>query len=541
MLKTTPALLVISTFIALLIPSCKGESQNRIANKATNVKQSQLAGSWYPASKDELTKMLDSYLKEANPPSFENKEIVGIISPHAGYVYSGKGAAFAYKAISDRKIDRVIILAPSHHSAFRGFSTPDYTHYETPLGLVEIDKPIVDELKKEKLHIENPGAHIPEHSIEIQLPFLQISLKNFKVVPILIGEMTQEDYESLGKILRKYVGSGTIFVVSSDFTHYGDNFDYHPFKFKKAPSANEVKDVLKRLDGGAIDEILKLSFKGFRDYVTKSEITICGRNPIALFLKILEGEEGVTPSLLKYYTSIDSTGDYSSSVSYTSMIFTREKKGKSASQIENLKSKNGEVALMITKETYNLSGEEKNVLLRIARDTLNSYLSKKEYPDKKKYNITANLEAKRGVFVTLTEKGDLRGCIGYIEGIKPVYQAVMENAVNAALEDPRFPSVTLEEIPKIDIEISVMTPLTPVEKIDEIEIGKHGLVIAKGWNRGLLLPQVATEWKMDRNAFLEAVSNKAGLPRDAWKDKNSKLEKFSAIVFNEKEVKKNEK
>jgi len=532
MLSVKKPLTILALTAFLFFPSCKSQSENKVPTMQKNIKKSQLAGSWYPASKDELTKMLDGFLKEANPPSFEGKEIAGIISPHAGYLYSGLGAAFSYKTLQGKNIDRVFILAPSHHAAFRGFSTPDYTYYETPLGEVEIDTETVKSLKGDKLHVINPAAHEPEHSIEIQLPFLQMVLKNFKVVPILMGEMREDNYIYLANLLKNYRKAGTVFVVSSDFTHYGERFDYLPFKFKMAPTKEVIKDALKRLDGGAIDEILKLNSKSFLDYASKTGITICGKNPIALLLKILEGDKEIKPALLKHYTSIDTTGDFASSVSYASMVFYKDSAVK-----EKIKPTTEDKKIMPKGEEYNLTAEEKKTLLTIARDTINSYLSKNKYPDKGKYSLTSNLEAKRGVFVTLTKGGNLRGCIGYIEGIKPVYEAVMENAVNAALEDPRFSNVTLDEIPKLDIEISVMTPLTPVEKLEEIEVGKHGLVIAKGWAKGLLLPQVATEWNWNREQFLEGVSNKAGLPRDAYKDKDTKLWKFSAIVFGEKEKK----
>lgn len=509
--------------LLLFFPSCKSQSKGL---EGKNIKRSKLAGSWYPAGGSELRKEIEGFLKTSS--SLETENILAMISPHAGYVYSGQAAAYGYKALKGKDYKRIFIFAPSHYAPMHGFSVSDYDGYETPLGIVNIDRDVVNELKKNTLFVNAPKIHEPEHAIEIQLPFLQSVLKDFKVVPVLFGELYEKDYDSLAGFFRKYVGGENLFVVSSDFTHYGQRFDYEPFKFKGEPTKEIVKDELKKLDSGAVAEIERMNFRGFTDYTQKTGITICGRVPIALLLKIFEGIKGIRPKLLDYYTSIDSTGDHSSSVSYVSMVFLG---GPGPT-------KKGESEIMPKTEEYKLSGEEKRTLLEISRDTLKMYLSQERYPTKEKYKITPNLEAKRGVFVTLTENGDLRGCIGYIEGIKPVYQAVMENTVNAALEDPRFPSVTKDEVGKIDIEISVMTPLAKVEKIEEIEVGKHGLVISRGWNRGLLLPQVATEWHWDRNQFLEAVSNKAGLDKSAWKDKASQIYKFSAIVFNEKELKK---
>lgn len=180
-----------------------------------------------------------------------------------------------------------------------------------------------------------------------------------------------------------------------------------------------------------------------------------------------------------------------------------------------------------------LTREEEKTLLNIARTTLERYIKTKTMPDSKEYDITVHLEEERGVFVTLTKNGDLRGCIGYIEGRGPLYRAVMENAINAACHDPRFPPVSSEELQSINIEISVMSPLKKIEGFEEIIVGKHGLIIQKGYRRGVLLPQVATEYGWDRNTFLEHVSLKAGLNNNAWKDKEAIIYIFSAQIFHE--------
>jgi MEMO1 family protein len=511
-----PFVFIVPLFLSLAY--CKSGLKAEQDDK--NTKKSHLAGSWYPGDKDELSKMLDKFLSAADLKPYEDQDVLACIAPHAGYVYSGQGAAYCYKALKNQKIDTIFILAPSHYAGFKGFSVPDFTKYSTPLGTIEVDRSIVDELKKNKLSNNLPEAHNKEHAVEIQIPFIQKVASNAKIVPVIVGDLAGGDFDLLAPLFAKYLNPGTVFLVSSDFTHYGPQYGYQPFHFKSAPSNGAVKEALARLDRGAIDEIQKMNFAGFYEYTERTRSTICGRNPILLLLKILANQKNLKSDLLKYYTSAELTGDYSNSVSYAAIAFLRP---------------GGESKTMSKETEYILSDDEKKTLLSVARDTLNLYLAQKKYPDKGKYKITPNLEAKRGVFVTLTKSGDLRGCIGYIEGIKPVWQAVMENATNAALEDPRFPTVTIDEIPNLEIEISVMTPLLTIKDTNEIEIGRDGLVLSRGWNKGLLLPQVATEWNMDRTAFLEAVSNKAGLPRDAWKAKDTKIEKFSAIVFGEKE------
>ena len=184
-----------------------------------------------------------------------------------------------------------------------------------------------------------------------------------------------------------------------------------------------------------------------------------------------------------------------------------------------------------------LSPEEQTTLLRLSRLSLEKWIREKKYPSDKEiesFDLTPNFEKKTGVFVSLHKLGELRGCIGYVSGTATILRSVIENTVNASSKDPRFPPVTEDELEMVDIEISVMTPLTEVEDIESIEVGKDGLVIEKGFHRGLLLPQVATEWGWDKYEFLEQACRKAGLTMDAYEKKDTKILRFQAQVFSEK-------
>ena len=183
---------------------------------------------------------------------------------------------------------------------------------------------------------------------------------------------------------------------------------------------------------------------------------------------------------------------------------------------------------------FSLSGQEKQFLLQLARETIITFLTSGK--KKKEEYFSENLKTPAGVFVTLHEKGDLRGCIGYVEGVKPLQDAVIDNAISAAFSDPRFMPVGTDEVEQLDIEISVLTPLELVENVEDIQIGKDGLLMKQGYNQGLLLPQVATEQKWDRETFLRHTCLKAGLPTNAWKDNETVIYKFSAIIFGEKEL-----
>ena len=178
-----------------------------------------------------------------------------------------------------------------------------------------------------------------------------------------------------------------------------------------------------------------------------------------------------------------------------------------------------------------LTKQDKDLLLRIARESIESEFAGGEMP---RFKIESSaLEKKMGAFVTLKKQGRLRGCIGLIEGKKPLYETVEEMAQTAAFKDPRFRPVKEDEFKELDIEISALTPLRQIEDVNEIEVGRHGIYIVKGFHSGLLLPQVATEYNWDRNTFLRETCAKAGLPPNAWKDGDAKIFIFSASVFGE--------
>lgn len=186
------------------------------------------------------------------------------------------------------------------------------------------------------------------------------------------------------------------------------------------------------------------------------------------------------------------------------------------------------------KEDY-ISTDEKKTLLKLARKAIVEHFEKAGDVDTESleegHKITARLKEKLGVFVTLHKNKQLRGCIGYIRGTMPLYQAVIENALNASFRDPRFEPLTEDELESVEIEISVLTPMERIEAIEDIEIGKHGLYLKSGYNSGLLLPQVAVEWGWNSHQFLEQTSIKAGMEKNAWK--NSEIYTFTAQIFDE--------
>jgi hypothetical protein len=529
----------------VLVPVVACSRLSTYGQEARRVRPPARAGQWYEATASALTKQVDGYLEKATVATTSG-HLLALIEPHAGYTYSGQTAAFGYRLLRGLSVSRVILLGVPHFAPVRGCALPNYTHFQTPLGEVPLDREACDKLLASPPFAEFTRAHDPEHSLEAQLPFLQRTLTDFRIVPILVGELSDADRAKAAEALRALVDEKTLIVVSSDFTHYGANFGYVPFR-------TQVKENLDKLDHGAVKQIEALDARGFLDYVNQTGATICGRSAIALLLEILKPLGDVTATELTYTTSGALTGDWSTSVSYCTIAFARgaaAPASKPVSKAEETPPAAKATTMVVdgmpapaikpaekpplTGPSF-LSEEEQQVCLRLARQSLEQYLKTRQVLKVDDSKFSANLQAKHGCFVTLKKQGDLRGCIGRIVGDMPLCDTVVEYAVHAAVDDPRFPAVSLKELADLDIEISVMTPLERVTDLKDIQVGRDGLLIKMGFNQGLLLPQVATEYGWDRDTFLAHTCLKAGLPPDAYKSPRAEILRFSAQVFGEKE------
>ncbi len=497
------------------------------ANVSTaKVKRSALAGRWYPSGSIELAGQIDALLMGAGDSGgCADPRIV--ILPHAGYRYSGKTASFGYRHIGKSAHegtgpDLVVILGPSHYSAFRGCVLSDVDFFETPLGRVRVERVIARKLLKHALFKSDPAAFEPEHSIEIHLPFLQRIFrekmnKGTRVLPVLVGEVDDNEAGRIAGILAAAVaGTRTIFIVSSDFTHYGPNFGYEPFG---RAEGHDTAALVQKLDSGAIDLILKKDGAGFAAYVERTGATICGRNPIRIALAL--PLSGTHAEKIMYDTSAAVTGDYVNSVSYASLLICGRLPGAEGGD----------------KEENGLTRDVRKFLLRTARRNIASWLESGRGARVAPGTILAECRLNRGAFVTLKKGGSLRGCVGYIAATKPLIDTVLDNSYNAAFRDPRFDPLMKDEIGSITIEISVLTEPVPVLSVRDIRTGRDGLIVERGTNRGLLLPQVATEQGWDVMTFVRQTCTKAGLPSGAWNDGVTKIYRFQAIVFSEEDVK----
>ncbi len=457
-----------------------------------SVRKPAVAGAFYPGTPGELRKVVSDMLAAAKPPKV-NGRIVGLIAPHAGYIYSGEVAAHAYKLIEGRRFDAVIVIAPSHHVAFRGCSIYDGRAYETPLGLAEIDTALAGKLLRDyDFIISYPPAHQSEHSLEVQVPFLQAAVPGLRLVPIIMGDQSLAACERLaGAIAESVKGMNVLVVASSDLSHF------HTY------------DRAVELDNIVVDRVRDFDPEGLAHDLASGKCEACGGGPMitAMLAGKLMGADSA--EILKYANSGDTSGDRSRVVGYlAAAIYDREDVG----------------------VNLGLGEEEKVDLLRIARASIEAAVRGEPVPEFEA--LTPLMGEKRGAFVTLTEEGRLRGCIGHIRGIEPLYITVSSMAVAAALEDPRFDRVAPAELDDLEIEISVLTPFEKIKDPSEIVVGTHGLYIEKGYNHGLLLPQVAADYGWDRYEFLDQTCRKAGLPAGAWKE-GATIYIFSAQIFSE--------
>lgn len=501
-----------------------------------------VAGLFYPKDANVLAQTLDRLLADA--PARDLPHIRGLICPHAGYEFSGPVAAHSYKALLGRKYDTVIILAPSHYAAFQGASVPATDAYETPLGKVPIS-PKAKQLATKKPFVLEPkcivhrptwaymaskpppgiGEDTPdtwEHSVEVQIPFLQKVITNFSILPIVFGDV---DPEQVATALVELIDESTIVIASTDLSHY------MPYE-----RANEI-------DRQTINWICALDIKSLA--APSARDTACGRGPV-LTLMHLARLKGWKPHLLDYRNSGDTSGDKSHGVvGYTAIAFCTAPDPAQNTQSTtadannpNATAQKADPANRALPEEF--SPEEKAFLLKLARKTITNVTKGEGLPKVDPAEVPPSVKVAKGCFVTLTKHGQLRGCIGNILPAGPLYQAVIENARSAALHDFRFPPVRPDELNEINIEISVLTepvPLqfnSPEELLAKLQPGKDGVVLEIGERKATFLPQV---WQQlpDKVEFLNHLAMKAGANPSDWRGKNVKVSIYHVVAFHEHE------
>ncbi len=479
---------------------------------ATTMRPPAVAGTFYPADSAELRAMIKRDLADVTDLPEIDGQIIALIVPHAGLVYSGKVAAYAYKLLEGSGIDKAIICGPSHHYAFNGLSVyGPRIDWRTPLGIVSCpDKLCMQMINYDKRIDYIREAHAEEHCIEVQLPFLQTVLDSFQLVPVVMGRQDDATIKLLANALKAVdFDDRTIMIASSDWQHYRPASVGYP------------------MDSTGMACLADLDPVRLEKYLESGKVEMCGGGPAVSVMEAAIARGANKVKILKYGDSGDLDGNKSRVVGYVAaVIYKSSDKSNKSKDPDNTKI--GEKKELPKK--FELTSADKKKLLYIARSTLESYLDNGRVPD---YEVSDNLKKFGAAFVTLEEHGQLRGCIGHTTAVDPLYKTVSSCAIQAAVSDPRFQPVKPDELKNIHIEISVLTPMQIVDSLDEIEVGRDGLMIFKGNNRGLLLPQVAVDYGWDRTQFLEQTCAKAGLPSQAYKSPDAVIYKFQAVIFDE--------
>ncbi|AXA36155.1 hypothetical protein BRCON_1378 [Candidatus Sumerlaea chitinivorans] len=510
------------------------------------VRRPAVAGAFYPAEASKLREGVNGLLSAAACPQVPGK-IRGLIVPHAGYEYSGPVAAVAYKALigQTRATDagsshqRVIILAPSHYADFNGVAvTP--AHYRTPLGIVNLD-PLVHELATQSpftfrpkalveappwasrtgLSSQDPRPDTYEHSLEVQLPFLQAGLGEFRLVPLVCGRV---DPKVVADVLAKRIGPQDVVIASSDLSHY------HPY------------ETARSLDLECVRRIRELDIRGMQQQEA------CGKTPI-LVLMHLARQFDWEPILLSYQNSGDTSGRKEGGVvGYAAIAFCerstarssdpKAKKGGGGDGVNPLPNEDRSTTNPTDGTTQPLTVEEGRLLVQLARRTVEEVVRFGRLPVVRPEEFPKKFHDPKGCFVTLTKHGQLRGCIGQIFPREPLYQAVMSSARSAALEDPRFSPVRPAELSELEIEVSVLTvpkPLafsSPEDLLAKLQPHRDGVVLKIGPYMATFLPQV---WEQlpRKEDFLSHLSRKAGCAADAWRGPNVEVQIYHVQAFEE--------
>ena len=515
-LKILLFFIVVALFVGFLFFLTKEDNKKQsasILNKAftekkedISVRKPKMAGQFYSANEKKLGLQIDNFIQKADSSDL-NRKIKGLILPHAGYVFSGQVAAYGVKSLKDQKIERVILIGSSHNVLFKKVAIDGNDKWQTPLGEVDVDTKTRNELvQRTDLFNINKEAHKQEHSLEVEIPFLQKAIQNdFKILPILTGyDLKEEDLNKISLILKDYLDDKTIIIASSDLSHY-PNYE----------NANKV-------DLETINSILTGKTENLENTIKKNKnapelaTRLCGKEAVKILMKTMDGVVNDI-KLLKYMNTGDvPIGDKSHVVGYSSIAFLSD-------ALKNKKEPKKEEKLNFS---INLNKEQEVTLLNIARESVESYIKEKNVPE---FKINDNLLKRNfGVFVTLKKEKKLRGCVGVFDSDVPLYKTVSGMAIKAAVKDRRFVPVKESELSDLDYEISILSPLKKIDDWQKIEPGKHGVKVVKGNNSGVFLPQVATENNWNLEKFMNTLcEQKAGINPDAWKEDDTDLYVFT--------------
>ncbi len=478
-------------------------------NKSTD-RQPVAAGRFYEADKETLTRDIEELFVDCKK-SPGTWKVRAIISPHAGYIFSGKIAASAISSVpKNADISNIFIIGSSHVMAFDGASVYYVGDYITPLGKAEVNMEIANKLRNDNRVFSFPvTSHLQEHSLEVQIPLIQYYFTKMpKIVPIIIGTNNASTIKQIADALKPYFTPQNLFLISSDFSHYPT------YKDAVYVDNNTAEGIVTGDPQAFLTAMKNNSSKNYPGLVT----SMCGWASGLTIMHLAENDKNLEFKRIDYCNSGDTQyGDKDQVVGYHAIaLIEKDQNEEQESSMEDL----------------SFTKSEKEQLFSIARNSIRTMLydNKRYQIDEKK--IPETLKKQYGAFVTLKIDGKLRGCIGRFLSTDPLYDVVQASALSSAFEDHRFYPLTKEEYEKVDVEITILGPMKKISNINEIKLGKHGIYIKKDFRAGTMLPQVAIENNWTVEQFLGYTSrDKAGLDWDGWK--NAELFIYEGMVIEE--------
>lgn len=480
-----------------------------ILTLAANATDPHPTNEWYPSNPKKLIKAITNMSLDAQKiyadPFINSSSVRAMIVPHAGIQYSGTVACAAYLKL-DPSTKRIIILAPDHHGLVSTIALPSTNNYAVPNGIITIDTSVIKGIVKQGIGTYADSVFKSEHSYKVQLPFIKYYCPNASIVPLIIGNISCNQAQKIAAALKKYINKNTVVIVSSDFVHYGQGYNFTPFIDHQQLRARD-------LNSQAVQCIEGKNCTTFNDFLHTTHATICGAHSILILLKLLEMQlfGPIEPRLIAYDTS--SKSDTDDFVSYIGMIFTTQER-------PNLPFD----AL--------LTNQEKQGLITQASDTL-THMFEQSFDATLYYPlISYGVKQSTGAFATLYgPQKALRGCIGHITTHEPLYKTVAAVTQDAAQSDSRFKPLTKHELQTTTVHLSILSKPQQIKNLKEITLGKNGVIFEHNSYSALFLPEVATEQGWSKEDLLNNLAQKAGLQTDAWKKKDSHFKIFSTITI----------
>lgn len=499
-------------FLVIIILCLGGEdslSQDALSEDHISYRPPTVAGTFYSSNVDSLNAEIERYLELDNPQKISKQnKILGIVVPHAGYVYSGFVAGKMYRELVGKDIKTVIIISPSHQTYFNYSSVYPGDAYVTPFGPCKVDKQL-----SKLIASQNPNVRFsmeghswknvtPEHSIEVQIPFVQKVLPSAQIVPIVMGSQDDQLIHSLSYAIIKAITSANrendvLLIASSDLSHY------HGYK-----SAYSIDS--KFLQAFSQYDYFKLASE-----LHSRDVEACGGGPIITIMTVCESL-GANKALSMFYAT---SGDSPYAPKGREQVV-----GYFSGALLSIPHYKPHLLPVLTES-------DKEEIINLVKENVEKTI-KNEKPEAIEYQlIPKSLSQQYPVFITIETEDELRACMGHTFATKPLYFEIQDVARLSATSDTRFEPIRLEELPKLNYSITILSKFIKIFDLNKIEVGKHGLYIRYRNRSGILLPQVASERNWDVKTFLEHLCLKANLARTTYLDPDAEIFAFEALII----------